>query len=94
MAIAYHHVTGVCLQDLHAQLLRYGDRIVKIGSFSACSNVTGLLTDVDEVSILLHRHGALAIFDYATAAPYVKVIRYNNFLFYSYILSMLQPNCT
>jgi selenocysteine lyase/cysteine desulfurase len=75
VVIAYNHITGVCLEDLRAQLTRFGDRIVKIGSFSACSNVTGLLTDVDEVSILLHLHGALAVFDYATAAPYVKVIQ-------------------
>jgi selenocysteine lyase/cysteine desulfurase len=51
---------------------RYVGR-VKVGSFSAASNVTGLLTDVRAVARLLHRHGALAVFDYAASAPYVKI---------------------
>ncbi|GFO25655.1 tRNA 2-thiocytidine biosynthesis protein ttca [Plakobranchus ocellatus] len=44
-----------------------------IGAFSAASNVTGVLTDVDAVTICLHKHGALAVWDYACAAPYVKL---------------------
>ncbi|XP_064595261.1 uncharacterized protein LOC135461904 [Liolophura sinensis] len=44
-----------------------------IGCFSAASNITGILTDVDSVTECLHRHGALAFWDYATAAPYVRV---------------------
>ena len=46
---------------------------VRIGAFSAASNVTGILTDVKAVSRTLHRHGGLAFFDFATAAPYVKI---------------------
>ena len=45
----------------------------KIGSFSAASNVTGLLTNVRAVARLLHAQGALAFFDFAAAAPYVPV---------------------
>mmetsp|Transcript_5629 Transcript_5629/g.7814 ORF Transcript_5629/g.7814 Transcript_5629/m.7814 type:complete len:437 (+) Transcript_5629:52-1362(+) len=71
--VAYSSVSGVCLADLLSKLQRYQSRPVKVGAFSACSNVTGILTDVDEVSILLHRHGAYAVFDYASAAPYVKM---------------------
>ena len=44
-----------------------------IGMFSAASNVTGLLVDVDDVTSILHEYGALSFWDYATAAPYVKV---------------------
>ena len=44
-----------------------------MGAFSAASNVTGLLTDVDAVTLLLHRHDALALWDYASAAPYLPV---------------------
>jgi len=46
---------------------------MRIGSFSAASNVTGLLTDVRAVASLLHRHGALACFDFAACAPYVAI---------------------
>ena len=45
----------------------------KIGSFSAASNVTGLLTPVYEVARILHKHNALACFDFAACAPYVKI---------------------
>jgi len=45
----------------------------KIGSFSAASNVTGILTDVPAVARLLHRHQAAAFFDYAACAPYVPI---------------------
>ena len=44
-----------------------------IGSFSAGSNVTGVLAPVREIARALHRRGALALFDYAAAGPYVEV---------------------
>ncbi|MBW6514774.1 MAG: aminotransferase class V-fold PLP-dependent enzyme [Candidatus Syntrophosphaera sp.] len=46
---------------------------LKIGSFSAASNVTGLKTPVHDVARILHRHGALACFDFAACAPYVSI---------------------
>lgn len=45
----------------------------KVGTFSAASNVTGLLTDVRAIASLLHDNGAMAVFDYAASAPYVKI---------------------
>jgi len=51
---------------------RYKERM-KIGSFSAASNVTGLLTPVYEVAKVLHQHGGLVFFDFAAAAPYVRI---------------------
>jgi selenocysteine lyase/cysteine desulfurase len=44
-----------------------------IGSFSAASNVTGIVSDVDAVSIALHRRGALAWWDYAAAGPHLPI---------------------
>src|SRR5690606_34590958 len=44
-----------------------------IGSFSAASNVTGVLTDTNAVTRLLHEHGALSFWDYAAAAPYLDI---------------------
>ncbi|EGD77750.1 aminotransferase [Salpingoeca rosetta] len=58
---------------LETMLKRYKNRPLKIGSFSAGSNVTGVLTDVPALAMALHRHGALAFFDYAAAAPYVDI---------------------
>ncbi len=63
----------VDLRQLEAELLRHADRPVKIGSFSAASNVTGILSDTRAISVLLHRHGALSFWDFAAAAPYVQV---------------------
>jgi selenocysteine lyase/cysteine desulfurase len=45
----------------------------KIGSFSAASNMTGIVTDVEGVSGLLRRHGALSCWDYAAAGPYLPI---------------------
>ncbi|WP_237065184.1 aminotransferase class V-fold PLP-dependent enzyme [Microbulbifer guangxiensis] len=64
---------GVDLAALEAALLRYRDRPLKVGSFSAASNVTGIRTDVAAVTALLHHHGALSCWDYAAAGPYVRV---------------------
>ena len=63
----------VDLAALEAALVAHADRPLKIGSFSAASNVTGILTDTRAVSVLLHRHGALAFWDCAAAAPYIEV---------------------
>lgn len=51
---------------------RYLNRL-RIGTFSAASNVTGMRTDVRAVSSLLHAHNALACFDFAACAPYVEI---------------------
>ncbi|HEX5631256.1 MAG TPA: aminotransferase class V-fold PLP-dependent enzyme [Acidimicrobiia bacterium] len=63
----------VDLAALEEALVAHGDRRLKIGSFSAASNVTGITTDTAAVSSLLHRHGALAFWDVAAAAPYVGI---------------------
>ena len=58
---------------LAAALTRFADRPLKIGSFSAASNVTGIVSDTHAITRLLHEHGALAFWDFAAAAPYVDV---------------------
>ncbi|WP_295798359.1 aminotransferase class V-fold PLP-dependent enzyme [uncultured Microbulbifer sp.] len=64
---------GVDLEALEQALVRYRERPLRIGSFSAASNVTGIRTDVDAVTRLLHRYDALSFWDYAAAAPYVAI---------------------
>ncbi|MEZ4399388.1 MAG: aminotransferase class V-fold PLP-dependent enzyme [Kofleriaceae bacterium] len=63
----------VDLQELEDELTRYADRPLKIGSFSAASNVTGIGSDTRAIGALLHRHGAYAFWDFAAAAPYVQI---------------------
>ena len=63
----------VDLDHLEHELRRHADRPLKIGTFSAASNVTGVITDVDAVAIALHRHGALSCWDYAAAGPYLPI---------------------
>ncbi len=63
----------ISLEHLRSELERHADRPVKIGSFSAASNVTGILTDTAAVARLLHDHGALSFWDFAAAAPYVSI---------------------
>jgi len=46
---------------------------VRIGSFSAASNVTGIRTDVSAIASLLHKYDAIACFDFAACAPYVEI---------------------
>ena len=58
---------------LERELRRHADRPLKIGSFSAASNVTGIITDVTAVSRALRDHGALSCWDYATAGPYLPI---------------------
>ena len=62
------------MDDLREKLEHYSKtgRLV-IGALNAASNITGVLTDVDAFSTLMHQYGALAFWDYATAAPYVKI---------------------
>ncbi|MBA3360855.1 MAG: aminotransferase class V-fold PLP-dependent enzyme [Acidimicrobiia bacterium] len=63
----------VDLEHLEKMLLAHVERPMKIGSFSAASNVTGIITDTSAVSTLLHQYGALSFWDFAAAAPYVGI---------------------
>lgn len=61
------------LGHLRELLETYKDRPKKIGAFSACSNVTGLITPIHEMAELMHEFGGLCFADYAASAPYVKI---------------------
>ncbi len=64
---------GVDAEDLRVQLEKYAERPLRIGSFSAASNVTGILSDTAGIATLLHEHGALSFWDFAAAAPYIDI---------------------
>ena len=61
------------LGQLEEELGRHAGRPLQIGSFSAASNVTGIVSDTRAIASLLHRHGALSFWDFAAAAPYVQI---------------------
>jgi len=60
-------------RQLEQELVRHADRPLRIGSFSAASNVTGIVSDTRAIAGLLHRHGALSFWDFAAAGPYVQI---------------------
>jgi selenocysteine lyase/cysteine desulfurase len=63
----------ICQDTLEKRLREYQDRPLRIGSFSAASNVTGIGSKVGQVSRLMHRYGGLVFWDFAAAGPYVKM---------------------
>lgn len=64
---------GVDIAHLDAILSQHADRDVKLGSFSAASNVTGAITDLRSIVKVLRKHGAIVCVDYAASAPYVPI---------------------
>jgi len=61
------------LEHLEELLNKYQDRTMKIGAFSACSNVTGLITNYYKMAELLHQHQGLCFVDFAASAPYIDI---------------------
>ncbi len=62
------------LEELKKQLsdAKYNHRL-KIGSFSAGSNITGIRTRVYDIARVCHQNGALVFYDFAAVAPYVEI---------------------
>ena len=63
----------VDLAELERLLEEHKDRKMKIGSFTACSNVTGIQTPYHTMAKMLHRHGGVCFVDFAASAPYVSI---------------------
>lgn len=60
-------------EALNNLLIQYADRPMKIGSFTACSNVTGIKTDYYKFAEIMHQHGGFCFIDFAASAPYVDI---------------------
>ena len=56
--------------NLQKALEKYKDRPFKIGSFSACSNVTGVRTPYYKLAKVMHENGGVCFIDFAASAPY------------------------
>lgn len=63
----------VDLNDLETQLKKYEDRKLKIGAFTACSNVTGIHTPYHEMAKIMHEHNGYCFVDFACSAPYEDI---------------------
>jgi len=61
------------LQHLHELLIKYENRKLKIGSFTACSNVTGIKTPYYQLAEIMHEHDGVCFVDFACSAPYVDI---------------------
>jgi selenocysteine lyase/cysteine desulfurase len=59
--------------DLEQKLQTYKDRPLKIGAFTACSNVTGISTPYHRLARIMHENGGLCFVDFAASAPYVPI---------------------
>ncbi|MBI3005770.1 MAG: aminotransferase class V-fold PLP-dependent enzyme [Ignavibacteriales bacterium] len=63
----------VDLDDLRELLKEYKNRKFKIGSFTACSNVTGVETPYRELARIMHENGGVCFVDFAASAPYANI---------------------
>ena len=58
---------------LRREIIKYKDRPLLLGSFSACSNVTGYIPPFYELAKIMHEHNGYCFVDYAASAPYVDI---------------------
>lgn len=58
---------------LEAELPKYKNRKLKIGAFSAGSNVTGIIPPYYLLAEIMHKHGGYAFVDFAASAPYIDI---------------------
>ncbi len=61
------------LQELQKILEKNRDRTLLIGSFSGCSNVTGIITPYHQMAKIMHRAGGYCFVDFAASAPYLDI---------------------
>ncbi|KAF3966379.1 hypothetical protein ACB098_02G112900 [Castanea mollissima] len=57
---------------LQLEIYKHANRPI-LGSFSACSNVTGIYSETRAIAKLLHQYGGFVCFDFAASGPYVEI---------------------
>ncbi|HPD94753.1 MAG TPA: aminotransferase class V-fold PLP-dependent enzyme [Tenuifilaceae bacterium] len=73
VVVDYDENLLVSVDNLKKTLKQYADRPMKIGSFTACSNVTGIRTPYHQLARAMHEVGGLCFVDFAASAPYVDI---------------------
>jgi selenocysteine lyase/cysteine desulfurase len=58
------------LDYLESLLIKYNDRSLKIGAFTACSNVTGRRLPIHDLARIMHAFKGICLIDFAASAPY------------------------
>ena len=61
------------LGELQAMAKQFQQRPLLIGAFTACSNVTGIMTPYHEMAEIMHAFGGICFIDFAASAPYVDM---------------------
>lgn len=59
--------------NLRREIVKYRNRPLLIGSFTACSNVTGYIPPYYELAGIMHEHNGFCFIDFAASAPYVDI---------------------
>jgi selenocysteine lyase/cysteine desulfurase len=63
----------VSSESLITEIEKYKNRKTKIGSFSAGSNVTGIIPPYHQLAEIMHKNGGWAFVDFAASAPYIAI---------------------
>ncbi len=63
----------VSLDNLEYHLEKHKNSQLKIGAFTACSNVTGIVTPYHQMAAIMHKYGGFCFIDFACSAPYVDM---------------------
>jgi selenocysteine lyase/cysteine desulfurase len=59
--------------SLRKEIEKYKDRPLLIGSFTACSNVTGYSPPYYELAKIMHKYNGYCFVDFAASAPYYEI---------------------
>lgn len=60
-------------ENLRKEIAKYKNRKLKIGAFSAASNVTGIIPPYYELAKIMHENGGVCFVDFAASAPYLEI---------------------
>lgn len=61
------------ISSLEKLLIKNNDKKYKIGSFTACSNITGIKVEWENFVKAIHRYGGMAFIDFSISAPYIDI---------------------